>query len=78
VPAGYYLNPKAFRRAQVDEGQAIPSAHDPTALAGDTETDFGDVGRNAFRGPRQSNFDLSVAKHFTWSEYREIASGSTF
>lgn len=73
VPAGYYFNPKAFRRAQVDEGQAIPSAHDPTALAGDTETDFGDVGRNALRGPRQSNFDFSVAKHLPWSESREIA-----
>lgn len=73
VPAGYYFNPSAFRRAQVDEGQPIPSAHDPTALAGDVETDFGDVGRNALRGPRQSNFDLSVAKHFRWSESREIA-----
>lgn len=73
VPAGYYFNPKVFRRAQVDEGQVIPSAHDPTALAGDVETDFGDVGRNPLRGPRQDNFDLSVAKHFRWSESREIA-----
>lgn len=72
VPAGYYFNPKAFRRAQVGEGQAIPSAHDPTALAADAETDFGDIGRNVVRGPRQSNFDFSVAKRFPWTEARDI------
>jgi Carboxypeptidase regulatory-like domain/TonB-dependent Receptor Plug Domain len=78
VPAGYYFNPKVFRRAQVDKGQAIPSAHDPTALAGDTVTDFGDVGRNVLRGPRQTNFDFSVAKHFPWSESRDIAFRAEF
>jgi outer membrane receptor protein involved in Fe transport len=62
VPPGYYFNPYAFAMAIVQPGQPIPSAHDPTALAGDVGTDIGNVGRNVLRGPGQSCVDLSVLK----------------
>jgi len=64
VPRGYYFNPYAFARAVVQPGQPIPSAHDPNALAGDVGTDFGNVGRNALRGPGQSCVDFSVLKRW--------------
>src|SRR5216683_4173157 len=53
VPAGYYFNPLVFSQAVVHAGQPIPSANDPTALAGDLGTDVGNVGRNVLRGPTQ-------------------------
>ena len=72
IPSGYYYNPFAFAQAIVQAGQPIPSAHDPTALAGDTETDFGNVGRNLLRGPRQTNLDFSVAKLFPLKESKTL------
>jgi hypothetical protein len=72
VPTGYYFNPYAFSRAIIQAGQPIPSAHDVTALAGDTGTDFGDVGRNPLRGPRQSNFDFSVSRRFRLKESADL------
>lgn len=68
VPAGYYFNPYAFAMAIVQPGQPIPSAHDPNALAGDVGTDFGNVGRNALRGPGQSCVDFSVLKRWAIRE----------
>src|SRR5262249_19798097 len=56
----------------VQARQPIPSANDPTALAGDLETDIGNIGRNILRGPSQSNFDLSLGKRFSLSESKEI------
>jgi hypothetical protein len=52
-----YLNPACFRTA-VD----VPFA------AGSGATAYGDVPRNAFRGPFQQNWDFSVTKRFTISE----------
>ena len=72
VPAAYYFNPSAFAEALVQPGQPIPSAQDPTALAGDLGTDIGNVGRNPLRGPSQSNIDCSVAKQFRFTESRGI------
>jgi len=72
VPPGYTFNPYAFAVAIVQPGQAIPSAHDPTALAGDAETDIGNVGRNVLRGPAQSNFDFSFGKRFPLTESRSL------
>jgi hypothetical protein len=72
VPSGYYFNPSAFTEAIVQPGQRIPSAQEPTALAGDLGTDIGNVGRNLLRGPSQSNIDCSVGKRFPVSESRGI------
>jgi len=68
VPAGYYFNPLVFSQAVVHAGQPIPSANDPTALAGDLGTDVGNVGRNVLRGPTQSNLDFSAGKRFPLTE----------
>jgi hypothetical protein len=68
IPPGYYFNPYAFTMANVLPGQAIPSANDPTALAGEMGTDIGHMGRNVLRGPRQSNIDFSVGKRFSLTE----------
>jgi hypothetical protein len=72
IPQGYYFNPAAFTQAIVQAGQPIPSAHDPTALAGDLGTDIGNVGRNVLRGPSQSNVDFSVAKRFPVTESKTL------
>jgi len=72
VPAGYYFNPAAFTQAIVLPGQPIPSAHDPTALAGDIGTDIGDVGRNVLRGPRQTNLDLAIGRYLAFRESRKL------
>jgi hypothetical protein len=41
-------------------------------MAGTTGTDVGNVGRNVLRGPRQSNLDVVVGKHFAVSESKAI------
>ncbi|PYS58394.1 MAG: hypothetical protein DMF74_23955, partial [Acidobacteria bacterium] len=43
-----------------------------TATAGATGTDFGNVGRNVLRGPRQTNVDFSIIKRFPISESKNI------
>ncbi len=68
IPAGFYFNPSAFAVATVQPGQPIPSAHDPSALAGDAGSDLGNVGRNVLRGPGQSNVDFSIGKGFPFAE----------
>jgi hypothetical protein len=72
VPPGYYFNPSAFALATVQPGQPIPSANDPTAIAGDTSTDVGNVGRNVLRGPGQSNVDFSVLKRLPIHESKTL------
>jgi len=73
IPQGYYFNPFAFAEAVVPPGAPIPSAHDPTALAGDEAgTDFGNVGRNILRGPSQSDLDISLMKRFPIKESRNF------
>lgn len=78
VPSGYYFNPLAFAAAIVQSGQAIPSAHDPTALAGEQGTDIGTVGRNVLRGPPQSNVDLSIGRRFPLTEWKALEFRSDF
>jgi hypothetical protein len=71
VPAGYYFNPYAFARAIVRAGEAIPSSFG-LAFAGANGTDFGNVGRNSLRGPRQFNTDISISKRFRLSDARDL------
>ena len=71
IPAGYFFNPFAFALPVVLAGQQIPSSNG-TAIAGATGTDFGNVGRNVLRGPRQTNVDFSVIKRFPISESKNL------
>ena len=71
IPRGYFFNPFAFARPTVPTGQLIPSSNG-MARADATGTDFGNVGRNVLRGPRQTNVDFSVIKRFPLSESRNI------
>src|SRR5437660_10278716 len=78
IPAGYFFNPFAFARPIVPAGQLIPSSNG-TAVAGATCgqptvlcTDFGNVGRNVLRGPKQTNLDFSVISRFAISESKNI------
>jgi hypothetical protein len=71
IPAGYFFNPFAFARPTVLAGQVIPSSNG-TATASATGTDFGNVGRNVLRGPRQVNVDFSIIKRFPFGEARNI------
>jgi hypothetical protein len=72
IPPGYSFSPAAFSIAEVRPGQAIPTAHDPTALAPEGGTDLGNVGRNVLRGPSQSNIDFSLSKRFSLAESRNL------
>jgi hypothetical protein len=72
IARGYSFNPAAFALAEVQAGQSIPSAHDPTAVAPDGGTDLGNVGRNLLRGPSQTNIDFSVGKRFSLAEAKNL------
>src|SRR4029434_4645507 len=61
----------AFVRPTVLAGQLIPSSNG-TATAAATGTDFGNVGRNVLRGPKQVNVDFSIIKRFPFGESRNI------
>jgi hypothetical protein len=56
----HYLNPACFRTSTVV----------PSGAAG--ATGFGDVPRNAFRGPFQQNWDLSIIKSFRLKESHDF------
>ena len=71
IPAGYFFNPFAFVRPVVQAGQMIPSSN-AMARADAPGTDFGKVGRNVLRGPRQTNVDFSVIKRFPVRESKNI------
>jgi hypothetical protein len=71
IPPGYFFNPFAFARAMVQVGQVIPSSR-RTAIASAAGTDFGAVGRNVLRGPRQVNIDLTITKHFAFDDAKSV------
>src|SRR5262249_46604035 len=72
APPGYFFNPLAFVPPFVLMGEEIPSSNG-TATAGATGgTDFGNVGRNVLRGPRQSNVDFSITRRFPFGETRNV------
>ena len=71
IPPGYFFNPFAFMRPTVLAGQLIPSSSG-TATAAATGTDFGNVGSNVLRGPKQMNVDFSVIKRFPFGESKNI------
>lgn len=71
IPPGYYFNPYAFARPYVQAGDIIPSSGG-WAAAAVRGTDFGNVGRNVLRGPRQFNTDLSVGKRFRIDDAKNI------
>ncbi len=71
VPAGYFFNPFAFVRPVVQAGQLIPSSNG-AARADGLGTDFGNVGRNVLRGPRQTNLDVSIIKRFRIREQKSL------
>jgi len=61
-----YLNPAAFTPA--------PLLY-PTQCQTDSNfctTDFGDLGRNIYRGPFQQNWDASLIKHFRLTERQDL------
>ena len=71
VPAGFFFNPSAFTRPTVQLVSQYPSSGG-TATAGELGTDIGNVGRNCLRGPRQTNVDLAIAKHFRIGQSRNL------
>jgi hypothetical protein len=71
APSGFFFNPFAFSRPVVLPGQTIPSSGG-TAVASQLGTDIGNLGRNFLRGPRQTNVDFSVIKHFRVGESRNL------
>jgi hypothetical protein len=48
------------------------------AIGPDGSTGFGDLGRNTYRGPRQQNWDFSLAKTFRITESNEFRFGADF
>jgi hypothetical protein len=63
---GGYLNPTAFTTApQLYPAQCLT---DPNFCT----TDFGNLGRNVFRGPHQQNWDFSLIKNFKLTERQSL------
>jgi Carboxypeptidase regulatory-like domain/TonB dependent receptor len=70
-----YLNPAAFAPAPLlYPAQCDPNQPDPTIFpnANFCTTNFGDLGRNSFRGPSQANFDFSLIKNFHITERQAL------
>jgi len=70
-----YLNPAAFTTAPLlYPAQCDPNQPDPTIFpnANFCTTNFGDLGRNTFRGPSQANFDFSLIKNFHITERQAL------
>jgi hypothetical protein len=47
-------------------------------IGSDGSTGFGDLGRNTYRGPRQQNWDFSLAKTFSITENHNFRFGADF
>jgi hypothetical protein len=60
---GGYLNPNAFAVAP-----PLSAANGGDGVA----TDFGNLGRNIYRGPRQQNWDFSLIKNFKITERQSL------
>ena len=63
-----YLNPNAFAPAPL----LYPSQCDPKTNPNFCTTDFGNLGRNVFRGPFQQNWDFSLIKDFNLTERQSL------
>lgn len=68
-----YLNVNAFSTAPL----LYPTQCDPVNNPAQFDpnfctTDFGNLGRNVFRGPRQQNWDFSLIKNFKLTERQEL------
>ncbi len=71
-----YLNLNAFAAAPLLYGPALcnPNQPDPSILPSSNfcTTDFGNLGRNVFRGPHQQNWDFSLIKNFKLTERQSL------
>jgi hypothetical protein len=71
-----YLNSSAFSTAPLLYGPSLcdPNQSDTNILpnANYCTTDFGNLGRNVFRGPHQQNWDFSLIKNFKLTERQEL------
>jgi hypothetical protein len=65
---GGYLNPNAFTTAPL----LYPALCDPLNNPNFCTTDFGNLGRNIFRGPHQQNWDFSLIKNFKLTERQSL------
>src|ERR1700674_4167520 len=67
-----YLNPNAFTLApQLYPAQCLANPNFCT-------TDFGNLGRNVFRGPSQQNWDFSLIKNFKITERQSLRFATDF
>jgi hypothetical protein len=70
-----YLNPSAFTPAPLlYPAQCDPNQPNPAVFPNSNfcTTDFGNLGRNTFRGPGQQNWDFSLIKNFKLTERQEL------
>jgi hypothetical protein len=67
-----YLNPAAFAPAPLLNYPGTPAGHCPDPTGNTCVTNFGDLGRNIYRGPHQQNWDFSLIKHFPLTERQDL------
>ncbi len=67
-----YLNPAAFVPAPYLNYPGTPAGACPDLTGNTCVTNFGDLGRNIYRGPRQQNWDFSLIKHFRLTERQDL------
>jgi hypothetical protein len=65
-----YVNINSFQTAPLLY-PTLCNPNDPT-LSNFCTTDFGDMGRNIYRGPFQQNWDFSLIKHFRMTERQDL------
>ena len=76
-----YLNPAAFTTAPLlYPTECDPNQPDPTIFPNSNfcTTNFGNLGRNTFRGPGQENFDFSLMKNFKITERQALRFSTDF
>jgi hypothetical protein len=76
-----YLNPAAFTTAPLlYPTECDPNQPDPTIFPNSNfcTTNFGNLGRNTFRGPGQKNFDFSLMKNFKITERQALRFSTDF